>query len=236
MLGSDPSELKAQGHQGAAAAHEGLQSAFNAAALGEPLDAAKISAAGAAVVNEIQSKGLASWVDAVRQHHSQTYQHCLLVTGVTTAFGQHLGLRAVDRTRLAFAGMLHDVGKALIPVSILEKPGPLGADEMAIMKKHPEYGLQALECGSNLQAEMVDIVIHHHEYLDGSGYPHGLRASEISDLVRITTICDIYSALIEHRSYKAPLTSKRAYELLLEMGAKLDKDLVREFSFVLKAA
>ena len=128
--------------------------------------------------------------------------------------------------------MLHDVGKAMVPVAILEKPGPLDPDEMAVMKKHPEYGLQALKCGAGLQPEMIDIVAHHHEYLDGSGYPHGLQANEISDLVRIMTICDVYSALIEQRAYKPPLSSQKAYELLLDMGPKLDKDLVREFSFV----
>ena len=94
-----------------------------------------------------------------------------------------------DRNRLSFAGMLHDVGKAMVPVAILEKPGALDADEMAIMKKHPEYGIEALKSGVDLQPEMIDIVIHHHEYLDGSGYPHGLQAHEIADLVRITTIC-----------------------------------------------
>ena len=58
------------------------------------------------------------------------------------------------------------------------------------MKKHPEYGIQVLKCGAGLQPEMIDIVAHHHEYLDGSGYPHGLQAHEISDLVRITTVCE----------------------------------------------
>src|SRR4029079_8794258 len=111
---------------------------------------------------------LSCWIDAVRKHHSQTYQHCLLVTGVATAFGQHLGLSQVDRSRLAFAGMLHDIGKARVPVTILEKPSPLDRDEMAVMRLHPEYGLEALKGAAELQPEMRDIVIHHHEYLDGS--------------------------------------------------------------------
>jgi putative nucleotidyltransferase with HDIG domain len=236
VLGKDASELRAQGHRSAAEAHDGLQSAFAAACLGEALDATKVNAAGAAIVDEIESNGLSAWIDTVRKHHSQTYQHCLIVTGVAAAFGQHLGLRAADRNRLSFAGMLHDVGKALIPVAILEKPGPLDADEMAIMKKHPEYGADAMKSASGLHPEMIDIIIHHHEYLDGSGYPHGLQASEISDLVRIVTIADIYGALIEQRSYKPPLPSQKAYEILRDMGPKLDKDLVREFGFVTKAA
>ena len=78
---------------------------------------------------------------------------------------------------------------------------------------------------------MIDIVIHHHEYLDGSGYPHGLSGSEISDFVRVATICDVFGALLERRAYKAPIRGDIAYQMLLDMGPKLDKDLVRAFSF-----
>jgi putative nucleotidyltransferase with HDIG domain len=236
VLGGDSAELRAQGHHGAAAAHDGLHMIFSATCQGETLDGSKVTTASAAVVDEIESNGLASWVDAVRKHHSQTYQHCLLVTGVAAAFGQYLGLAAADRNRLTVAGMLHDVGKALVPVAILEKPGPLDPDEMAVMKKHPEYGVEALKCGVGLQPEMIDIVARHHEYLDGSGYPHGLRAHEISDLVRITTIVDVYSALIEQRAYRRPMSGQKAYGILRDMGPKLDQDLVRAFSFVTQAA
>lgn len=234
VLAGDSSELAALGHHGIAAAHDGLQAIFNAACLGEPLEPSKISSAAAAVVEEIESTGLTSWIETVRMHHSQTYQHCLLVTGVAAAFAQRIGLAIVDRQRLSFAAMLHDVGKALIPVAILEKPGPLDKDEMAVMKKHPEYGTAALQSATSLPPEMMDIVAHHHEFLDGSGYPHGLRASEIPDLVRILTISDVYGALIERRSYRPPLASQKAYDILTEMGPKLDQDLVRAFGFVTK--
>jgi putative nucleotidyltransferase with HDIG domain len=234
VLGGDSSELRTQGYAGAAAAHDGLQSIFSVCR-GGTVDASKVTTASAAVVDEIESKGLSSWIDTVRKHHSQTYQHCLLVTGVAAAFGRHLGLATGDCSRLSFAGMLHDVGKAMIPVAILEKPGALDAQEMAIMKKHPEYGIEALKSGIDLHPEMVDIVAHHHEYLDGSGYPHGLMANEISDLVRIMTIVDVYSALIEHRSYRPAMPSQKAYDILCDMGPKLDGDLVRAFGFVTKA-
>jgi len=80
-----------------------------------------------------------------------------------------------------------------------------------------------------LQPEMLDMVVHHHEYLDGSGYPHRLHANEISDLVRTMTIADIYGALIERRSYKPPMSGAAAYQILMDMGPKLDRDLVRAF-------
>jgi HD-GYP domain-containing protein (c-di-GMP phosphodiesterase class II) len=127
--------------------------------------------------------------------------------------------------------MLHDIGKARIPVSILEKVMPLSAREVTTLSKHPEYGLEALKNAPELNTELLDIVIHHHEYLDGSGYPHRLCGREISDPVRIVTICDVFGALLERRAYREPLDPEIAYRMLLDMGTKLDKDLVREFAF-----
>ena len=219
-----------------AAATESLNSMFVAASVSAPIDASSVQSAGGVVVGQIEQEGLASWIDAVRLHHSQTYQHCLLVTGVAVAFGRHLGISRADQHRLSFAGMLHDVGKARIPLAILEKPGPLDTNELAVMRKHPEHGLVALAATPSLPAEMLDMVVHHHEYLDGSGYPHGLQANEISDLVRIMTISDIFGALLERRSYKPPLSGEAAYKIMLDMSARLDKDLLREFKFASKIA
>jgi putative nucleotidyltransferase with HDIG domain len=215
-----------------AGAVDSLQNVFSSACLGEPLDTDALETANQAIVGHVESQGLNSWVETVRTHHSATYQHSLLVTGLAVAFGQQIGASRADRQRLSCAGMLHDIGKARIPVAILEKPGRLDAHEMDLMKKHPEYGFNALEGVPGLHKEMLDIVIHHHEYLDGSGYPHGLRANEICDLVRMVTIADIFGALLERRSYKPPMPSADAYKILLDMGPKLDQDLVRAFHSV----
>jgi putative nucleotidyltransferase with HDIG domain len=212
-----------------------LYDLFDSALRGGPIDPKAVSAAGEAVVSSIDEAGLGRWVNAVRKHHSQTYQHCLLVTGVAVGFGRHLGFNRVDKQRLATAGLLHDIGKAKIPLEILEKDGPLNADELAIMRQHPLYGLEALQNSPGLQPEMLDMVAHHHEYLDGSGYPHGLQSNAISDLVRTMTISDIYGALIEQRSYKPALDPAAAYDILVGMRDKLDKDLVREFRAIARA-
>jgi putative nucleotidyltransferase with HDIG domain len=215
-----------------AGAVDSLQNVFSSACLGEPLDTEALDSANQAIVNHVESQGLNNWVETVRTHHSATYQHSLLVTGLAVAFGQQIGASRADRQRLSCAGMLHDIGKARIPVTILEKPGRLDAHEMDLMKKHPGYGFQALEGVAGVHEEMLDIVIHHHEYLDGSGYPHGLHANEICDLVRMVTIADIFGALLERRSYKPPMPSADAYKILVDMGPKLDQDLVRAFHSV----
>jgi len=216
---------------GVGEALEGLRNIFESACLGTPIDAAAINSTGEAVVRRMEAHGLGSWLDTVRKHHSQTYQHCLIVTGVTVGFAQHLGLSRSDQLRLSLGAMLHDIGKARIPLAILEKPSSLTADEKGTMSKHPEYGLEALKATPGLNRELLDIVVHHHEYLDGSGYPHRLSGSEISDLVRIMTICDVFGALIERRAYRPPLIADAAYQILVNMGDKLDKDLVRVFGF-----
>ncbi|MEX2127252.1 MAG: HD domain-containing phosphohydrolase [Xanthobacteraceae bacterium] len=206
-----------------------LQNVFAAAISGDAPDMQLLSAAGSEVIAKIEEEGLAHWLDVVRNHHSQTYQHCLIVTAVAVSFGRQLGFSNADKERLASAGLLHDIGKARIPIEILEKPGPLSKSEWAVMRTHPELGFDALREAPGLQPEMVDMVVHHHEYLDGSGYPHGLQASEIPDLVRTITIADVYGALIERRSYRPPLSAADAYQILQDMVPKLDKDLVREF-------
>jgi putative nucleotidyltransferase with HDIG domain len=231
-LSADPDNAAIKNSPAVATAVDALQNVFCAASLGEPLNTETLDSANQAIVGQVEAQGLKAWVETVRTHHSATYQHSLLVTGLAVAFGQHIGASRADRERLSCAGILHDIGKARIPVAILEKPGRLDEREMEIMKKHPEYGFKALEGVEGLRKEMLDIVVHHHEYLDGSGYPHGLRAHEINDLVRMVTIADIFGALIEHRSYKPPMPGPQAYQILLDMGPKLDQDLVRAFHTV----
>jgi HD-GYP domain-containing protein (c-di-GMP phosphodiesterase class II) len=92
-----------------------------------------VQSASETVVSHIEAEGLVRWIDIVRQHHSLTYQHCLLVTGVAVTFGRHLGFPSCDKRKLAFAGLLHDIGKAGVPVALLEKPSPLKGEEVAVM-------------------------------------------------------------------------------------------------------
>jgi len=229
-LVADIAALPVDQSHGVAAGTEALQSIFASAGLGKTIDQAGVSKASEAVVAQIETDGLTQWVETVRIHHSQTYQHCLLVTGVAAAFACHLGFSRPDRNRLALAGLLHDVGKAKIPIVILEKPGPLDEGEMAVMRQHPELGFSALQSLKGLAPEILDVVLHHHEYLNGSGYPHGLRADDLSDLVRIMTIADIFGALIERRPYRDPLSGPAAYKVMQKMGPRLDPDIMRAFS------
>lgn len=216
--------------RGLYAGTEALEKIFQLASGGTEVTQRDLYGKGDAVIDALSETGIGRWVEAVKAHHSQTFRHCLLVTGVAVGFGLEIGLRHDDLQRLALGGMLHDIGKASIPVTILEKPGKLSPDETQIMQQHAALGRQILQKNGNFSEEMIDVVAHHHEFLDGSGYPDKLSGNGIPDLVRVMTISDIFAALIEPRSYKASLSNEEAYAILKNMDGKLDKALVRAFA------
>lgn len=176
-----------------------------------------------------QSGGLDLWLNAVKQHHSYTYRHCTIVSGLAASFAVSLGVQMADVERLTTAALLHDVGKMKLPLGILDKPGGLTVKERALINKHPEYGAKILRRDGQFSDEVIELALHHHEFLDGTGYPDGLKGSEICDMTRILTIVDIFSALIDSRSYKEPMPASEAYEELIRMNEKLDQDIVKAF-------
>ena len=222
-------------HGGREAAFAGascIASMFAAVLGGDEIDVEEAKRTGKRIADVIAENGLSDWLATVRRHHEGTYQHCLLVTGVTVDFGLSLGVPSQDLERLYMAAMFHDIGKAKIPLTILDKPGRLDVKERALVETHPEAGYDALKDNVAVNDEILDAVLHHHEYLDGSGYPHGLCAAEIPDIVRVLTISDIFAALIEHRPYKPAMRRARAYDIIQGMEGKLEKALIVAFKDV----
>jgi putative nucleotidyltransferase with HDIG domain len=206
-----------------------LAEMFSAILERKPVDVAATQSAGGKIADSIASDGLSDWLETVRRHHEGTYQHCLLVTGVAVDFGLSLGLARCDIQRLYSAAMFHDIGKAIIPVRVLDKPGHLDPRERALVETHPAAGYDALKGTAGISLEVLDAVRHHHEYLDGSGYPDALSAASITDLVRILTISDIFAALIEYRGYRPAMSREKAYEIICRMHGKLEAPLVAAF-------
>lgn len=195
----------------------------------EAVDAASVEAGLAPILSAVRGDGLATWLDTVRSYDDATYQHCLLVAGFAARFAIDLGFSEADQQQLVRAALVHDVGKARIPLEILNKPGRLDAGETAIMRAHAALGHEILVAAGGFDATTLAVVRHHHELLDGSGYPDGLSGADIGDVVRLTTICDIYAALVERRPYRAPMPPADAMQVLNAMGPKLDGALVRAF-------
>lgn len=206
-----------------------LQVMFDDVCAGRPINALTAKKAAILVSESIQESGLTDWVSTVRQHHEGTYQHCLLVLGVVVDFGVSLGVSKIDLERLCTAAMFHDIGKAKVPLTVLDKPGRLDDRERKLIESHPVIGHAMLKSNPDISSEVLDAVRHHHEYLDGSGYPDGLMGSEITDIVRMLTISDIFAALIEDRRYKPPMARGDAYDVICGMRGKLEWPLVKAF-------
>jgi len=203
---------------------------------GRPLKLVDAQRATSKIITRVGQDGLSTWLDEVRRYHEGTFQHCLLVTGIAVAFGLDVGFSGGDVSRLGMAATLHDIGKARIPLEILDKPGRLVPEEEEIIKRHPAIGYELLKDVRGISPEILDGVRHHHEYLDGSGYPDGLSGSQISDLVRLLTISDIFAALVEVRPYKPAMPRQDAYQILCGMEDKLEGALVKAFRKVALAA
>jgi putative nucleotidyltransferase with HDIG domain len=203
---------------------------FGAAAAGRPPNIAAAEEGTEIVLAAVSEAGIRAWLDRLRQHHIGIYQHSLSVAGFAAAFAEELGLGRRDRHRLAQAALLHDIGKAHTPAAILDKPGPLTPDEMRVMREHPAIGADLLALDGAYDATILDVVRHHHERLDGSGYPDGLKGDAIGDMVRLVAICDVHSALTERRAYRPALSGPQAQAIMDGMAGQLDADLLRAYA------
>lgn len=131
-----------------------------------------------------------------------TYMHSVAVCAMMIALSRQLGLDDNAVRDAGEAGLLHDMGKALIPLHVLNKPGKLTDEEFAIVRRHPVQGHALLSKASGVSAMTLDVCLHHHEKMDGSGYPKRLDASAISLFAKMGAVCDVYDAITSNRPYK----------------------------------
>jgi PAS domain S-box-containing protein len=160
----------------------------------------------------------------------ETKGHTDRVTRLVLDLGREFNLDRQNLQWLEWGAYLHDIGKIAIPDSILSKPGPLTPDEWVIVRQHPGIGYRILEDLHFLPLETLQIVRHHQERTDGSGYPDGLLGAEIPFLARLFAVVDVYDALTSTRPYKPPWTHADAVEeLRRQSGVKLDADVLAAF-------
>lgn len=159
-----------------------------------------------------------------------TALHTSNVGALVSGFALHQGFQGDEYKRLVIAAFMHDIGKVKVSDSILKKPGKLTDEEFEIMKKHPVWGAQMLK-----QYDMdqyVTVALCHHEYIDGSGYPAGLKGDKIPDEAKLVQICDIYEALTGIRPYRNSMEPFDALTLLRDQflkKGKIEKDLYVDF-------
>lgn len=210
-------------------AEESLGELFDSVLGGQAISLQNVSSAAAGVLASVTDIGAEQWLATVREHHEGTFQHCMLVTGVAAGFAKGARLSSAQAGALMNAALLHDIGKAVIPKAILDKPGKLTPEEFEAIKRHPVAGYDYLLKHGAVAPMIMDAVRHHHEALDGSGYPDGLKGDQITPLTRILTVCDVFAALVETRPYKTTRTPEEAVEILIDMtlSSKVDYNPVR---------
>jgi HD-GYP domain-containing protein (c-di-GMP phosphodiesterase class II) len=132
-----------------------------------------------------------------------TYMHSVAVCAMMVSLAKQLGFDEVQTRSAGLAGLMHDLGKALMPMDVLNKPGKLTDTEFSIIKTHPVEGHKMLLGGINVDPMVLDVCLHHHEKTDGSGYPQGLKGDEISLFAKMGAVCDVYDAITSNRPYKS---------------------------------
>lgn len=204
---------------------------------GSAMDFKDIANACQPVIDAVKQSGQSYVFAGLSNHNDHSYVHSLRMSTILALFGHTIGLEETLLMTLASAGLVHDIGKTVMPIEVLEKTAPLSAAEMAVAKNHVNVTIDYLSKHSDVPKAVLSVAAQHHERIDGSGYPRGLKGEEIDDLSRMAAIVDVFCALTERRPHRAAMDPFQALEVMQEnIREKLDQKLVRLFSGMLVKA
>lgn len=202
---------------------EGLEEVFQAFAFGtaaqgvplRPLVQSLESTVNRIVDSLLENRNTLVNLSNLRSHDEFTFHHSLAVAVLSIGVGIYMGLAPAHLKQLGLSAILHDLGKVAIPKELLNKRSPLTMEEYALMKSHSTEGYTRLKEADIGDEELWNSVLHHHERIDGGGYPHGLRGEEIPLFSRIIATTDVYDALTSPRPYRRPMSPSAAVEYLM---------------------
>ena len=174
-------------------------------------------------------------INNLKSYDEYTYHHSLSVAVLSVAIGQTLGLGGTELRKLCRCAILHDIGKIFVPIELITKPGKLDLKEFDTVKDHALRGGQYLKNGTIGSTDLWIGIMYHHEKVDGTGYPRGLKKNEIPLFSRIISVADVYDALTSLRPYRSPMTPCGALEVVMsEAGTSFDIDVVQAFKLKLE--
>lgn len=201
-----PADMKSELRRAAAICTQSKQavvSMFHEARMGRAVDATGAQTLVEEITDSVtRNPGALISLARLKTADDYTYMHSVAVCALMVALAKQLRLKE-DQQRLAgMAGLLHDLGKAAIPLAVLNKPGKLTDQEFTVVRSHPVEGYHMLKEGAGVPDAVMDACLHHHEKVDGTGYPDKLKGDGISVIARMTAICDVYDAVTSDRPYK----------------------------------
>ena len=161
-----------------------------------------------------RNEAAAAAICKLKAFDEYTYTHCINVSVLAVILGRRLGLDRETLKILGMAGVFHDVGKAVMPSKVLNKPGKLTEAEMDIMRTHPERGFHILDQQEDMPDAVLRVCLEHHERVDGSGYPRGIKGEALGELSRIVAVVDVYDALTSKRVYKDALPPAKVLAMM----------------------
>ena len=207
-----------------------MRSTFADVRLGRALKFEKVSAVVDDVVESVElNPDVLLKVVGLKKKSEYTYMHSVAVCALMVNMARHLRKNNTQTRSYGLAGLLHDLGKVGIPESILNDEGSLTDEEFEQVRKHPKYGHDLLSQMPEITGSALDVCLHHHERMDGTGYPFGLSGDEISEVARLGAICDVYDALTSDRAYKRAWTPSEALAEMWKWEGHFDRALLFKF-------
>lgn len=207
-----------------------VSSMYSEVRLGKAIKAEKLAPLVDDITNSIDLNPRAFIsIAQLKNRHEYTYMHSVAVCALMINLARELRFNEAAVRDAGMAGLLHDIGKAVMPVEILDKPGALEDHEYSVMKTHPERGHALLSKSSGVSHNALEVCLRHHEKFDGSGYPGGLMGERLSLFARMSALCDVYDAVTSERAYKKPWTPIETIERMREWGGHFDPEMFEIF-------
>ena len=209
---------------------EAVSAMFQEARLGKAVDAERMQPLVEEISDSVsRNPGALISLARLKTKDDYTYLHSVAVCALMTALARQFGFDDEATRKAGMGGLVHDVGKALVSDAILNKPGKLTDDEFVSIKLHPELGHKLLAEGAGATPEMLDVCLHHHEKIDGTGYPEKLVDAQISQLAKMGAVCDVYDAITSNRPYKSGWDPSDSLRRMAEWKGHFDPRIFQTF-------